>query len=44
MKAELEIVSFDVSDIVTTSGCIQPDVPTDFGGDKPPECDKVVIS
>ena len=37
MQVELEVVRFNIKDIVTTSGqtggCAQPDVPTDVGGD-----------
>ena len=33
MKFELDIVRFNVSDIVTASGCADPETPVDFGGD-----------
>ena len=44
VKAELELIRFDISDIVTTSGgviCEIPDLPPEDGGDGSDGCTTV---
>jgi len=43
MKANLEIVKL-LNDVVTASGCKDPDTPKDFGGDGSNDCPTAVIN
>ena len=40
MKFELNVIRFDVADVVTTSGCADPTTPVAFGGNM--SCEEVI--